>query len=137
MLLGVHRSLDRRAIFSEYQILLAPTCFLRKCRLTKRSVKSKWVRAEVSWALENGKKVIPVKCDDCNTWECNLLLQNRQHVEFREPRDASKKKVLLRAIRQDRDEEHVVDVKPSTAQILHRSLRSSAQDTSDALCPFG
>lgn len=51
--------------------------------LSKNSVESDWVHAEVSWALENRKnRIVPILIGDCDISRLHLLLSRIQHLKF-------------------------------------------------------
>jgi len=63
--------------------------------LTPHSVRSDWVRAEVHWAMEHRKgRVVPVLLSDCDMVDLHLKLTRIQYVDFRQPRELSRAKLL-------------------------------------------
>src|SRR5205809_6206877 len=52
--------------------------------LSENAARSKWVPAEVHWAVENREgHIIPVFLRDCNTDDIHLRLRTIQHLDFR------------------------------------------------------
>ena len=51
--------------------------------LSRESVKSEWVRAEVHWAIENRpNKIVPVLVEDCDTAKLHLRLATIQFIDL-------------------------------------------------------
>jgi len=63
--------------------------------LSRESVQSDWVEAEVHWAMdERANRIVPVLIDDCDPADLHLKLRQVQFVDYRENRDQAKKKLL-------------------------------------------
>src|SRR5262245_3314838 len=53
--------------------------------MSPRSLASRWVRAEVHWALdERPDRIVPVLFEECAWQDLHLLLRCVQHVDFRQ-----------------------------------------------------
>lgn len=54
--------------------------------LTPEAVASRWVRAEVQWAMdERPGRLIPILLTDCPWQDTHLLIRQLQYLDFREP----------------------------------------------------
>jgi len=63
--------------------------------LSRRSVQSEWVRAEVDWALEHRRgKVVPVLLDECDPQECHLRLRQIQYIDLRNRNPAGQRQLV-------------------------------------------
>jgi len=63
--------------------------------LTPRALDSRWVKAEVSWAVKNRpEKIIPVYAETCDWGKLNLILHTIQYVDFRHNCGEARKKLL-------------------------------------------
>jgi TIR domain-containing protein len=63
--------------------------------LTPRSVASRWVQAEVHWALdERPDRFIPVLLETCDWRSLHLMLRTIQYVDFRSNREEAWRKLL-------------------------------------------
>ena len=63
--------------------------------LSPRSIVSKWVTAEVDWALENREEAFaPVLMEECDWKSFYLLLRNYQHADFSSDLKDGKKRLL-------------------------------------------
>ncbi len=73
---------------------------LRECDwflvvLSPRSIASKWVTAEVNWALdERGESFVPLLMEDCDWKNLHLMIRNIQHVDFRTPTYEARERLL-------------------------------------------
>lgn len=73
---------------------------LRQCDwflvvLSPRSVDSKWVSREVSWAInERDDHIVPVIMEDCDWSELNLFLEGYQNIDYRGDREQARRELL-------------------------------------------
>lgn len=51
--------------------------------MSQASSESKWVRAEVSWAIEKRQdRIVPILKDECNVRDIHMMLPQIQHVDY-------------------------------------------------------
>ncbi len=65
--------------------------------VSARSLASKWVRAEVRWAIdERPDRIVPVLMEDCNWRDFHLMMRGVQHADFRDAdrREDSRRRLL-------------------------------------------
>jgi len=73
---------------------------LKKCEwfllvMSPNSASSRWVRSELAWALANREgKIIPVMIEKCDYIDFNLRLNTIQHVDFTNPDNEARRKLL-------------------------------------------
>jgi serine/threonine protein kinase len=73
---------------------------LQKCdwfvvALSRASVASRWVAAEVGWAFSNRPdRIVPVVLEPCDPARLHLLLPTRQHVDFGRDRAVARRQLL-------------------------------------------
>jgi hypothetical protein len=63
--------------------------------MTRSAARSPWVRSEVYWAIENRwDRIVPVLLEDCTLLDFHLRMPQLQFVDFREPTETGKNKLL-------------------------------------------
>lgn len=73
--------------------------------ISRHSVDSPWVKAEVNWAFSHRKgRIVPVLVDDSDPTRLHLLLSQIQYVDFREQTAASQRALLTVWDSQNRQE---------------------------------
>lgn len=63
--------------------------------LSPRSVASRWVEAEVHWAMDKRQdRIVPVLAEDCDWEDLHLMLRTIHYVDFRRDLDDGKRRLL-------------------------------------------
>src|SRR5262249_48823422 len=65
--------------------------------MSPRALASRWVRAEVRWAMdERPDRIVPVLLEDCNWHDFHLMMRGVQHADFRnlDHREDARKRLL-------------------------------------------
>jgi hypothetical protein len=64
--------------------------------MSPRSAKSKWVKAEVSWAIDKREgRIIPILMQDCDNLDFHLHMPLLQHIDFRANLNEARRKLLV------------------------------------------
>jgi hypothetical protein len=58
--------------------------------LSSRSIESKWVRAEIGWALRQGKEIVPVLLESIINWRPIFPLASLHCLDFRDGSPAAR-----------------------------------------------